>query len=336
MQPIQHTHNFWAEELIPRCPASPFLDFPNASSLIDRVSDNWKVLLMDCSTIIAVTCFVTTFFLGYSVICVAFLVTAIASGVAAFYMRRFSTLQDLEDTAKGLKETKEKFEEIAKDLEKENRQLAESNRELQRNNTLFQQNNTRLNTQVTQLTLQVVQLRESSQRIRSEVIRFEQENNHLHTHVRGFDESLRTLDQQIVNSRALCDQIAAHLSSQEMGLGQQLEQLGRYLADLRADNRVGERIQQLSDLHLQVLQSTNQLHEIQVQYATERANFQAIHSALVQIKDQFDAAIRDAASDMQANNQQFRNNVTALAAERQRINDLISRHFASGTTRVGP
>jgi chromosome segregation ATPase len=282
---------------------------------------------MDCSTITAVTCFALSFFTGYTLLCPAFFITAIASGVAAFYMRQFSTLKELESTARELKETKEKFEEIAKNLEGQNLQLAETNRQLQESNAVFQQNNAMLSRQVTQLTLQVVQLRESAEKIRSEVNRFGQANNHLHNNVRGFNESLRTLDQQILNSRALCEQITGHLSSHQTGLRQQLEQLERYLADLRADNRVSERIQELGNLQREITQAANQLHAIQIQYATERANFQAIHGALVQLKNQFDLAIRDAASNMQANNQQFRTNVSALSAERQRIHDLLSRHF---------
>lgn len=325
---LPHMQNAW--------PQNPFSELPSPSVLFDRVTANWKVKLMDASTVIAVCGFAFTFFFAQSFLCAAFLLTAVASGVAAFYMRQFSELKDIEETAKDLKETKDKLEEVAKNLQSENQQLSESNRQLQLNNAAFQQNNTTLNHQVAQLTLQVTQLRESAGRIRSEVVRFEQENSHLHNHVTGFGESLRVIDQQILNSRALCDQIATHLSSQEAGLDRQLDLLGRYLAELRADNRVNERIQELASLQREAMQATQQLHEatqqlheIQLQYATERANFQTLHQALVQLKDQFDAAIRDAAS----NNQNLRENVTALSEERRRIQQIINQHFGASVSR---
>lgn len=309
------------------------------NSLIGRVSANWKVLLMDCSTILSITCFVISFLTGSTLVCSAFFLLSIASGISAFYMRQFSILPELANTAKDLRETKEKFDNIAASLRNENSRLSAANRDLTKNNTLFRENNqnltqtnARLNQQVTQLTLQVTGLRESAEKIRSEMVRFQQENGHLHAHVSGFNESLRTLDGQILSSRALCEQIVGHLSSQHQELGEQLGQLGRYLSDLRADNRVHERIQELGTLQDQVKQATEQLHQIQLQYAAERANFQAIHEALVQLRSQFDLAIRDASSNMQANNQQFRTNLNELGAERQRIHDLINRHFPGGSS----
>lgn len=319
--------------------------------LFDRVTSNWKVILMDFSTVIAVSCFVVTFFTGSTILCIAFALMAISSGVSAFYMRRFSTLSDLEASAKELKEAKEKLEQVAKDLERENNRLAatnrelqgtneaflQTNRELQTTNEAFRQTNARLNTQVTQLTLQVTQLRESAERIRTEMLRFQQENSHLHNNVQGFDQSLRVLDQQILASRSLCEQITAHLATQQQGLGEQLDQLRQYLSELRAENRVHERIQELGALQQQVQQSTSQLHDIQLQYAAERANFQAIHEALVQLRNQFDTAIRDAVSSMQFNNQEFRNNIStnqqqfrdtinSLSAERHRIQEMLDRY----------
>lgn len=307
-----------------QCPLSYFETWKSSicsHPLFERVTSNWKVILMDVSTIVSISSFVITFLMGSSFLCSTFFFVSIASGISAFYMRQFSTMTGLEDTASHLKN--------------ENSRLRESNNELHRNNTLFRennqtllQNNTRLSQQVTQLSLHVTQLKESAENIRAQVVRFQQENNHLHHHVNGFDSSLRVLDQQILNSRALCEQITGHLSTQQEGLGQQLEQLGRYLSDLRAEGRVHERIQELGALQEQVSQAAGQLHTIQLQYATERANFQAIHQALVVLKGQFDSAIRDAASNMTANNHQFRDNVSALASERQRIHELINRHFA--------
>jgi chromosome segregation ATPase len=212
-----------------------------------------------------------------------------------------------------------------------------SNRELQRNNALFQQSNenlirtnTRLNQQVAELALQVVQLRESAEMIRSELIRFQQENSHLQANTKSFDQSLHTLDQQILNSRSLCQQISEHLSSQSLELGQQMAQLERYLSDIRADNRVNQKIQELASLQREILQATQQLHAVQLQYAAERANFEAIHKALVQLKNQFDLTLRDANLHLQENNEQFKKNLLDLAIESQRIRDIINRHFGSG------
>jgi chromosome segregation ATPase len=324
--------------------------------LMDRITNNWKVILMDCSTVIAVSGCVVTFFANSPLLFSAFAIMAISSGVSAFYMRRLSMLSDLETTARELKETKEKLAKIAQDLEKENNRLSETNRELQRTNeafrttnrdlqntnAAFRQTHVQLTQQVTQLTLQVTQFQESAQRIKTELIRFQQENAHLHNNVQGFDQSLRTLDQQILTSQALCDQIAHHLASQQQDLGGQLNQLRQYLADLRAENRLHERIQELGTLQQQIQQAADQLHHLQLQYATERANFQAIHEALVQLRNQFDAAIRDAVSSLQLNNQQFRDNIsanqqqfqnhlTALSAQEHRVRQLLNRTFPETT-----
>lgn len=289
---------------------------------------------MDASTIICVTSCALTFLMGPYFYCCAFFIASIASGIGAFYMRQIAAMASLESTAKNLKATKERFESLAHNLQGENTRLAQTNQELACNNILFRENNqaltqanARLNQQVTQLTLQVTQLRESAEKIRTELVRFQQENGHLNTNIRGFTESLRTLDGQILNSRALCDQIATHLASQQQGLGDQLQQLGRYLSDLRADNRVHERIQELASLQQQMTQATARLHEVQLQYAAERAGFQTIREALLQLKGQFDLAIRNASNTMHANNEQFRGSVAALNTERQRIHDLLSRHF---------
>src|SRR5579871_5535550 len=143
-----------------------------ADPLVERFAKNWQAALLDCSTVIAVCAFVGTFFTGSAILCTAFGVTAVASGIGAFYMRKFATLSDLETTAKELKETKERLEKVAQDLENENNRLAQTNRDLQQTNASFQatnrdlqatndalrDTNNRLTTQVTQLTLQVTQL----------------------------------------------------------------------------------------------------------------------------------------------------------------------------------
>src|ERR1700722_8238329 len=341
-------------------------------SLLHRVTNNWKVIMMGSSAALAVVCCVAAFFSGSPALGIPLVAVAIASGAGTFHIRQLSRINDLEATAKGLKESKERFETLAttfqtenqrlvqtnQDLQQTNESLRVTNQELQRTNDAFQatnrdlqttnrdlqatndslrQINTRLTTQVAQLTLQVTQLRESAERIKSEVVRFQQENAHLHHNVNNFDQSLRTLDQQILGSRALCDQIAGPLPSQQQGLGEQLGQLRQYLSDLRADNRIHERIQEWSTLQQQVRQATDQLHQIQLQYATERANFQAVHESLVQLKNQFDTAIREAVSSLSSNNQQYRNNLASnqeqfqnninqLTTERERIQQMLERY----------
>jgi chromosome segregation ATPase len=356
--PIKHMRDFsakyWPQFQLPQFKKCK--SFICTNPLLDRITENWKVILMDCSTVIAVSCFAATFFSGSLILCSAFAIIAISSGVSAFYMRRFSTLRDLETTAKGLKESKEKLEKAAKDLGRENHRLSENNRELQRTNEAFRathrelestneafrQNNVRLTHQVTQLTLQVTQLSESAERIKMELRCFQRENAHLYNNVRGLNQSLCTLDQQISASRALCEQINHHLASQEQGLGEQLNQLRQYLDNLSRDNRVHERIQELSTLQQQSQQAVAQLNDLRIQYATERANFQTIHEALVQLRNQFDAAIRDAASNLLSNNQQYRDNnqqlrnaIAQLFTDWQRIQQSQNRHF-TGTPPANP
>ncbi len=356
--PINQMRNHFTNQLCPQ-----FEKFKSCISnhhLANRVPNNWKVILSDCSTILAISCCVATFFSSSFILCSAFAVMAISSGVGSFYMRNFSTFPEkLETAAKKVKETTDNLEKVAIGLREENNRISQTNRELQRTNEAlsannqeyranngilhtenetFRQTNTRLTSQVTQLTLQATQLRESAQQIKADMVRFQQENSHLHNNVEGFDRSLHSLDQQILASRALCDQITNHLNTQQEGLGQQLDHLRQYLADLRAENRVHERIQELGTLQQQIQQSTTQLHNLQIEYATERANFQAIHEALVQLRNQFDTAIRDAVSGFQSNNQQFRDNLSAnqqqfrdnldgLSAERERVRQLLSRYF---------
>ncbi len=325
------THNFFVK-LTPRMPPQLEKIKKNiyANPLLNRITVNWKVILMDCGTIIAVTCVVFTFFNGATVFCAAFFILSVSSGVGSFYMRRFALLKGLEQTAKGLRESQQRFETLAKNLERENTRLTQTNQELlqtneafrntnrdlqatnhdlQNTNQAFRDTNTRLTQQVASLTLQVTQLRESAERIRGEVVRFQQENTHLHLNVQGMNATIQALDQQINNSRALCEQITQHLANQH-GLGQQLQQLAQYLNELRNNGIVHQRIQELDTLRTQTQLTTQQLNQVQVQYAQTHGQFQALHSALVQLKDQFERSITGAATQMSTNNQEFRTTLT--------------------------
>ncbi len=288
--------------------------------LFDRVSTHWKIILMDAGTAASVASFVLTFFTGSAFLCFTCLIATVASTVGSFYMRQFSAMGDLQSAASQLKNENDRLKET-------NGQLQQNNATFRTQNQTLQQTTARLTEQVTQLSLQVTQLNESAQHIRNEVALFQQQNQHLRSHVVGFDNSLRTIDQQILNSKALCEQISTHLGTQQQGLGQQLDQLKQYLNELRADNRVHQRIQELGTLQQQVSQAAGQLHGLQVQYAAERAEFEVIRNALVQLKDQFDTAIRSAATNFQANNHQLQSSIAALTSERERIHELINRHF---------
>ena len=378
---MSHTISFQQAQHIPppsplEGPGSPFEQCGSAICesaiycypLINRITANWQVVLMTCSTVIAISCVAITFFYGLTTLCIAFAFTAVASGVGTFYMQQYASLKQLEVTVQELNEANERMEGIASGLRDENQRLTETNEKLVRTNDAFQAttsqlqttndalkathnelqtinealtaNNKILTTQVTTLTLQATQLRESATRIRQELTSFQEENGRLQNNVRGFDQSLRTLDSQIEASRALCDQVATHLASQQTGLGDQLAQLSQYLADLRAENRLYERMQLQEKLQQQVLQATRDLGALQVQYATELAKFEAIREALVQVKDQlertqqnFAVTHKGAVDDLQSNNQQLRDTVVHLTAGYERLKQLFDDVFLRGDKR---
>jgi methyl-accepting chemotaxis protein len=302
--------------------------------LASRVTIHWKIILSDCSTIIAVSCCAITFFGGSAMLCSAFAIIAISSGVSSFYMRHFSRLTDLETTAKKLKDTKDEFAKVARDLTVENNRLLMTNRELQHTNEAFRttnrelqtandtfrQSNERLTNQVARLTVQTSEICTSAERIRKNMIHFQQGNSHLHSNIQGFDQSLHSLNQQILGSRALCEQIENHFTQQQ-GLGQQLKDIRNYLENLHRDTGLHEKIQALATLQENIRQSTEQLHTLQMQYATERTKFQAVHETLVKLKEQFDTAIRNAVSDLGTNNQQFRD---SLSSYQKQFNDMLA------------
>jgi chromosome segregation ATPase len=327
-----------------------------SNPLVNRVSTNWKVLLMDCSTIISTTCVVLAFLEGATLLCGVLAIVAFASAVSSYYMRHYAALTDLETTATRLRETNERIEASAASLQVENTRLTENNRVLERNNEAiqstnrdlqatnqaFQNTNGRLTQQVTSLALQVTQLRESAdrinreaERIQGEVLRFNTENSALGTNVQGFSDSLTVLTEQIAASRGLCEQITNHLSTQQSGLGQQLTQLGTYLTELRSQNGVNERRIELDRLREQALQQTTLLGELRVQYAAERARFEAIGGALNLIREQF-------ATTLATNNQQFASerermdqSQQRMEQTNQRIEQLLNQYFPNNVPTQG-
>jgi predicted nucleic acid-binding Zn-ribbon protein len=304
------------------------------NSLVNRVTTNWRIILMDSSTIIASTCVFITFAQSMTLICAAFTVLALTSGVGSFYMRRFEELRDVEETARDLRATKERFEVLAGTLERENRQLSATNQQLLQTNEAFRQTNRdflttnrSLTQQVASLTLQVTQLRESATRIRDEVQRFQQQNTSLQTTAVDFGQSLRALDQQIETSRALCGEITQHLSTQQSEVGQQLAQLGRYLEDLRSETGLLQRLQEFGSLNNQVRETLEQLHQLQNEYARERGNFEAIHTSLTLLRSQFDTSMTNAVSGVNQSNSQYQVNNQQFQNVLVRIQQLLGQYF---------
>ncbi len=293
------------------------LSYIYSNPLLGRISANWKTLLMDSSTATTIGCFVLSFLGGNTILLATFGFLAVASGVGSFYMRRFAVLSDLETTAHGLKQAKEHFEGIAKNFEKENVRLSEANKDLQRNNDQFRTSNATLIQTNTSLALQVTQLRNSAEQICSEVERFKAENS-------TFNVNISALEDQLRNSRALCEQIEAHLASQQLGLGDQLKILETYLSELRQSGAVHSRIQELATLQQQAKTATGELHQIQLQYASERSKLESVRESLEKLGHQFDEAVQAAAQDMRINNAEFRQNISALAAERDRLYGILN------------
>lgn len=317
-------------------PCAQFEKYKTAISsypLIERVSKNWKTALMDTATVIATTLFVITFFTSSPLWWGSLAIVAIASIFSSFYIRKLDLLADLEDTAKGLKETKEHLQKIATDLQTENNRLRmtndelqrtsmalqNTNRELQRTNENLQTTSNRLSGQVgeltshvTQLNLQITHLKESSEKIKEEVIRFADHNTALGVKVEGFNESLSFLDREVQTSRILCEQVSQFLTTHERDLGTQMQQLQQHLCDLRADNRVLDQIRQLDELRRQTLEVNGQLRDVQVKYAGERGKFEALHTALTALKDQFDTSMKSSLNNFQSNNSELRENIDKL------------------------
>lgn len=307
-------------EMLPQVPA-PLVAAGSciySNPLINRVSNNWKVLLMDCSTIIAVTGVFLTFVYGMTFFCAALSFVAISTGVGCFYMRRFEELRDLEETARGLRETSAHVESAAQGLREENsvlraengvlsqtsQEMQATNRGLQEAKEFYRQNCEQLTKKVAELTIQLDDLKGSATKIREEVLSFQEKNAKLGTNVEGLDQCLQTLDGQISASGELCNLIAVQLASHEENLGQQLEQLKQYLESLQKQN-AREKILEVGELNRQVTAALTQLGELQSQSAQEAGRLEVVHDAFVQLKDQFEAALREG-------NQEFRSNLDSL------------------------
>ncbi len=229
-----------------------------------------------------------------------------------------TTTLNLQQSHEALQETLEQFRHTHTDLETTNSNLEE-------NNQLLRQ-------QITDLTLRVTQLSESGQRIYNEMILFQEENHHLAGNVRGFDNSLDVLDREITSSRSLCEQIERHLALQQRELGEQLGDLRQLITDLRTNESTNEKLSQLITLNEQIGRCRDDLSQVQIQYAAERANFEAIRDNMVRQQQELDATNRNLRSnidhlnrELDATNRDLRSNVDHLRREF----DAISRDLRS-------
>ena len=324
--------------------------------LLGRITSHWKEIVMIAGTALAINCAVAALFYGSVAIAVPFFLLGGLTAMGAFYMRQFSSLQSLENTAKGLAQERARFSTIATQLEHENNRLKNTNQDLIRTNESFkqtnqqlietrnslqatnrqlQESNDRLTRQVTLLTVQVTQLRESAERIKLEMQRFNQSNTSLAQHVQSLNDGVRILDRHIDSSRALCSEITQQFSSQQQSLGQQMHELTQYLKDLCSDQGVVGRINSLQALQQQIAQATSQLNAISVQQAQERGRLETIRDILVRLREEFNTVLGSLHSANQthlAHNQQLGNNVQWLAQEREKIQKLLNTFFAQPPT----
>jgi|GEM_PF-2910678 len=333
------------------------------SPLVKRViTSHWQELLFIGGMVIAVVSAATAFFYGSPLLAVSFLALGALNATGAFYMHQFSALQDLEKTAETLKKETQRLSSIADTFEKENRTLAQTNQSLlrtnerfkvialrlkrtqrelfqtnlafrgtnsalQRTNAQLQETNTSLGQQVTQLTIQVSQLQESAARIRDEVQHFAQGNIQFDDHLRRLNASVRLIDDQITSSRHLCALITDRLDTQSQGLGEQIQALRQYFRELSDQNAITQRIQQFTTLQEQIHRSTQEFHQMNTQYAEERARLLEIQNVLLRLRQAFEALLLDlnaANTDHRTQNQQLHHNVDRLSELLARIPPLAN------------
>lgn len=223
-------------------------------------------------------------------------------------------LRDFEATNQRLEGTNQRLTRQVQTLEKNNQELTQQVQGLEKIKGQLTQ-------QVAELTLHVTQLSSSANRIREEMVRFQAENGHLAENVRGFDDSLNLIKQEIDVSGALAAQIAKLLSTQKQDFGGQLGELRQLIIDLRTNGSTNEKLTQLTILH-------DQFREIQVQCATERANLEAIRTDLALIQQDLRSGVTGLQEERAAIRTDFaciqkgmRNNVADQQKERAALHD---------------
>jgi chromosome segregation ATPase len=325
--------------------------------LSGRVQQNWKTIVLIAGVAMAVTGFFLSFFSGSIFISANFGGLAFISAFGAYFLEQYSHLEALQTTVSDLHTTKDSFETLANNLQKENTQLKAVNQELSQTNERFRVTNqelratnqelretraqlTRTNQelqttlettkstlttandlltkQVAELTLRVTQLTASAERIKDEVEHFKEQNADLCKNAKGFDTALTTLKSEIETSHALCELVSNHLTSQQETFGNQLTELSRLLTDLSAKNKTLEKIREISNLNTQILEATQRLKEVQMQYARERTRLEEIGKSLTQLQNAFSAT-----------NSELYENVHDFTKVIEKLKQLVSAAYQS-------
>lgn len=300
-----------------------------SNPLINRVTSNWKVLLMDCATVVAISCMFWTYINGLTVLCSAFTVISVAAAASSFYIRRFEAFQNLENTTRDLQETRQRLEVQVTNLHQETNRLNQANHTLEESNNTYRANNNQLTQQVAALRLQCTSLSQSAETIRDQVgtLRgqlqtFGEENTHLRDHVGQLVGSLESLEGRLSASRELNREVETHLGSLQEDLRQRCEQLGQGLQRILTDSALVNRLQALDILQQRQTSTTQQLQSVQLELARERGNFEALHNAWQQLKTDFEDSIH-------ANNESFHQYIAMI---QQVLNRYLPQALPSNPT----
>ena len=170
-----------------------------------RLTNNWKVLIMDTSTAISITGLAIATLSGASVAAgVAILFVSCASGVGSFYMRQFAALKSLETSVINLKATQQRLEELTRHYQKENAQLTRTRQQLQETNVALQgtnrdlQNtNQELQNTNTALRATNTDLQTTNQELQETNRQFGETQRRLESTAAGYEAQLQELRQSI-------------------------------------------------------------------------------------------------------------------------------------------
>lgn len=232
----------------------------------------------------------------------------------------------LHQTSQALKNTQLALECENKKLHQTSQALKRTQLAMQLENKKLQQTNQQLAEQTSRLTLQVTQLTECGQRIQQEVRLLTTNNVQFGENNEVFRRNLALLDKELFISQNLSTRIASDLGSHGKQLNEQVNELKGYLAELRAENGVKEKIEQLGVLqdqmkerHLELNNLRNEFHNIQLQYREESARFEAVHQALVQLRQEWERGIQSAIQDFSSQNQNLKDTTQKLNAKVEKL-----------------
>lgn len=329
-----------------------------SNPLLNRISD-WKIIVMDCSTVIAVTCAFVTFVSGTTILCAAMTTVAFASAIGAFYMRQFVVLGDLQETAR-------RFTDLAHHLEEENARLKQTSQEillsngellktngeiLLSNGELRQTNekllktkdelleeiktlktsNEALSKHVADLAIHADVLSGSATIISKEMDRFTTQNWEQGQNTDALKESLKVVYRQILDSKALCELVTGQMSEKKEELGLEMTKLRKCLEELRSENSVSTKIEELNKLQKHLLETSEKLHTVEKKFEKERGNFEGLCSAMHTLREQFSKDIGETGKDLRTsltqNNQDFRDTLAQM--------QMIAQMYLSPNTPQG-